>query len=141
MVLATRPSQVQDRWQAQLYLIAPLLRSGVVLLFLISAWTGFATPAAEIERLSAGSALAAWHPVMLARGAAMLDLILGLMLLVGAYARAAIAAMLALVAIYSLVFGVLLPELWLDPLGGLAKNLVLLPALAALWVLSGRRGR
>jgi hypothetical protein len=141
MVLATRPSQVQDRWQAQLYLIAPLLRSGVVLLFLISAWTGFATPAAEIERLSAGSALAAWHPVMLARGAAMLDLILGLMLLVGAYARAAIAAMLALVAIYSFVFGVLLPELWLDPLGGLAKNLVLLPALAALWVLSGRRGR
>jgi hypothetical protein len=111
------------------------------LLFLISAWTGFATSAAEIERLSAGSALAAWHPVMLARGGAMLDLILGVMLLVGAYARTVVAAMFALVAVYTLVFGVALPGLWLDPLGGLAKNLVLLPALAALWVLSGRRGR
>jgi hypothetical protein len=40
---------------------------------------------------------------------------------------------------YTLVFGVLLPAQWLDPLGGLAKNLLLLPALAVLWVLSDRR--
>ena len=46
---------------------------------------------------------------------------------------------MALVLVYSLVFGIALPALWLDPLGGLAKNLVILPALAVLWVLSERR--
>ncbi|WP_206208903.1 hypothetical protein, partial [Vogesella mureinivorans] len=33
-VLAQVPSQVQDRWQAQLYLLAPVLRFSVILLCL-----------------------------------------------------------------------------------------------------------
>lgn len=138
-VLATRPSQTQDRRQAQLYFVAPALRTGIVLLFLISAWAGFATPAAAIERLAAGSLLAALHPVELARGAAAIDLVLGVALLLGTRVRWVIGAMLALVGVYTLAFGLLLPALWLDPLGGLAKNLVVLPALAALWILSERR--
>jgi hypothetical protein len=43
------------------------------------------------------------------------------------------------VVAYTLVFGIALPGLWLDPLGGLAKNLAVLPVLAVLWVLSDRR--
>ncbi len=138
-VLATRPSQVQDRWQAQLYFIVPALRTGIVLLLLISAWAGFATPAAAIEHLATGSLLAALHPVELARGAAVIDLVLGTALLIGTRVRWVIGAMLALVGVYTLAFGLLLPTLWLDPLGGLVKNLVVLPALATLWVLSERR--
>jgi uncharacterized protein YbjT (DUF2867 family) len=138
-VLAARPSQVQDRWHAPLYLLGPLLRAGVIALFLLSAWVGFATPAAEIAQLAAGSLLADAAPVPLARVAAALDLGLGLALLAGWRTRAALAAMLALVAAYTLAFGLLLPAAWLDPLGGLAKNLVVLPALAVLWVLAERR--
>ncbi len=138
-VLAGRPSQAQDRWHARLYLVAPALRMGIVLLFLISAWVGFATPSAEIQRLAAGSLLSLLHPVELARGAAVIDLVLGIALLIGARVRWVIAAMLALIAAYTLAFGLMLPALWLDPLGGLAKNLVVLPALAALWILSERR--
>jgi uncharacterized protein YbjT (DUF2867 family) len=138
-VLATRPSQVQDRWQAQLYFVAPALRTGIILLFLMSAWTGFATPAADIEHLASGSLLAALHPVELARGSAAIDLVLGAALLIGIRTRWTIGAMLGLVGAYTLTFGLLLPALWLDPLGGLAKNLVVLPALAALWVISERR--
>lgn len=138
-VLASAPSQVQDRWQAQLYPLAPLLRLGVVVLCLISAWAGFATPAAEIEAMVAGSPLAAQQPATLARFAGGLDLLLALWLATGWRAQAAVAWILLLVAGYTLVFGMLVPELWLDPLGGLAKNLVLLPALAVLWVLSDRR--
>ena len=138
-VLATRPSQVQDRWQAQLYLIAPVLRMSIVVLFLISAWTGFTTPAADIEGLAAGSALALLHPVGLARGAALIDLAMGIGLLIGAHARWITSAMLVLVGAYTLAFGLLQPSLWLDPLGGLAKNLVMLPALAVLWIVSERR--
>jgi hypothetical protein len=138
-VLASAPSQVQDRWQAQLYFLAPALRLGVAVLCLISAWVGWTTSASEIEQLAAGSALGAMEPVAIARAAATLDLILGLWLLLGLRLRAAIASTMALVLIYTVVFGFALPALWLDPLGGLAKNLVILPALAVLWVLSERR--
>ncbi len=138
-VLAQTPSQVQDRWQAQLYLLAPLLRWTAILLCLISAWAGFATPAAEIEAMSAASLLAHLQPVALARFAGGVDLALALWLASGWWPRAAVASTLLLVLGYTLVLGALVPALWLDPLGGLAKNLVLLPALAVLWVLSDRR--
>jgi len=36
-------------------------------------------------------------------------------------------------------FGLALPVQFLDPLGGLLKNVVLIPALAVLWVLVDRR--
>lgn len=138
-VLAQAPSQVQDRWQAQLYLLAPVLRFSVILLCLISAWAGFVTPAAQIEAMSSGSLLAHLQPVALARLAGGVDLLLALWLASGWRPRAAVASTLLLVLGYTLVFGALVPALWLDPLGGLAKNLVLLPALAVLWVLSDRR--
>lgn len=138
-VLAQVPSQVQDRWQAQLYLLAPMLRWSVILLCLLSAWAGFATPGAEIEAMSAGSLLAHLQPVALARFAGGIDLALALWLASGWRPRAAVASTLLLVLGYTLCFGAVLPTLWLDPLGGLAKNLVLLPALAVLWVLSDRR--
>ncbi len=138
-VLAQRASQVQDRWHARLYLLEPALRMSVVALWLISALAGFVTPAAQIEQLAAGSPLAGLSPVPLARIAAGIDLALGSWLLSGRRPRLAITAMLALLVTYTLTFGAALPVLWLDPLGGLAKNLVLLPALAVLWVLTDRR--
>ena len=137
--LDAHPSQVQDRWQAQLYFLAPLLKFGVIALWLLSAWAGFATPAAQIETLASGSLLAALAPVALARATAGLDLLLAVWLLIGWRPRPCIALMLISVLAYMLVFGALLPALWLDPLGGLAKNLALLPALAVLWVLVDRR--
>jgi len=138
-VLESEPSQVQDRWHARLYWLGPLLRVAVAALFLLSACAGLVTPAATIESLAQGSALAAAHPVAMARVASVLDLILALWLIGGRAARAAVASMIALVLVYTVVFGMALPALWLDPLGGLAKNLVMLPALAVLWILSDRR--
>lgn len=142
-VLAQATSHVQDRWQAQLYLLAPVLRWTVILLCLISAWAGFATPAAQIEAMSSGSLLAHLQPVALARfaGGADLDLALALALWLasGWRLRAAMASTLLVVLGYTGVFGALAQALWPDPFGGLAKNLFLLPSLAVLWVLSDRR--
>jgi hypothetical protein len=53
--------------------------------------------------------------------------------------RLALVAMAVCVVVYTLVFGIVLLPAWLDPLGGLAKNLVVLPALAVAWVLAERR--
>lgn len=138
-VLAVQASSVQDRWHAQLYLCLVPLKLAVVALWLISAFVGWVTPAAEIERMVAGSWLAALAPVMLARATAVLDLVLALWLLVSHRPRLVIGLMLLSVLAYTLTFGAALPALWLDPLGGLAKNLLILPALAVLWVLVEKR--
>ncbi|MFP7722964.1 SDR family oxidoreductase [Lysobacter sp. A3-1-A15] len=138
-VLAARPSQVQDRWHAQLHLLGPLLRAALVVLWLLSAWAGFATPAARIEALAGDGVLAALEPVLLARAGGVVDLLLALWLASGWRPRAALAVMLLAVVAYTLVFGLLLPASWLDPLGGLAKNLVVIPAVAVAWVLADRR--
>lgn len=138
-VLEQRPSQVQDRWQAQLYFLAPVLRAAVIALFAISAWAGWSTSATDIQHMAEGSLLARIEPVLLARAAGGADAALALALLVGWQIRRVLALMFALVLAYTLVFGVLMPGLWLDPLGGLAKNLVVLPALAVLWIIGERR--
>ncbi|MEH6420668.1 NAD-dependent epimerase/dehydratase family protein [Pseudomonas sp. CGJS7] len=137
--LAATPSQVQDRWQAQLYFLAPTLRLAIVALWLISAVAGWLTPAATIEALAANSPMAAWQPVALARITAGLDAALALGLLIGWRPRWMLGLMGISVLAYTLAFGLLLPAQWLDPLGGLAKNLVVLPALAVAWVLADRR--
>lgn len=137
--LAAHPSQVQDRWQAQLYFLAPMLVAGMAVLWLLSAWAGFVTTPETIARLAAGSPLAGLAPVALARAAAGLDLLLAVWLLSGWRPRVCVALMFASVLAYTLAFGALLPAQWLDPLGGLAKNLAVLPALAVLWVLVDRR--
>lgn len=138
-VLATQPSQVQDRWQAQLYFLAPLLRFSMVAVWLLSALAGWLTPAATIEAMVHGSTLQAMSVTGLARASGVLDLFLAVWLLSGWRPRWAIALMAASVFAYTAAFGLILPALWLEPLGGLAKNLIILPALALAWVLAERR--
>lgn len=138
-VLAATPSQVQDRWQAQLYFLAPTLRLAIVALWLLSAVAGWLTPAATIEAMTAGSPMQAMQPVLLARATATLDAMLAAGLLIGWRPRWMLGLMGISVLAYTVVFGALLPMQWLDPLGGLAKNLVVLPALAVAWVLADRR--
>ena len=91
-------------------------------------------PFLEISRMGFGNetslfgvAMAFSHGALLPLTVALLATIVGL------------PVMRALLLVYTLVFGLGLPALWLDPLGGLAKNLVLLPTLAVLWVVSDRR--
>lgn len=138
-VLDSTPSQTQDRWQAQLYFMAPLLKGGMVALWLWSGVVGLVTPATHIETMVAGSVLDHGGTVALARAAGGVDLLLGACLAWGRKPRWAVMGMLVSVLVYTVAFGGVLPGLWWDPLGGLAKNLGLLPALAVLWVLVDRR--
>lgn len=138
-VLAAHPGQVQDRWQAQLYFVAPLLRWSLAALWLLSGVVGLATPAAEIETLVRGTPLAHAAPVALARACAALDLLLGAWLASGWRTRTALLLMGLGTLAYTISFGMAVPDAWFDPLGGLAKNLVLLPAIMAAWVLAERR--
>lgn len=137
--LAREPAQTQDRWHARLYPLGPLLRTGLGLMCLLSAVAGLAQSPAQIEALAAPLGWPGWLDLLAGYGGSALDALLGAMLLGNWHARRAGHVLLAVVAGYTLALGGLMPGLWLDPWGALAKNLAILPAILAWLVLDERR--
>lgn len=138
-VISTEPSQVQDRWHAQLYFLAPTLKFTVVAFLLLAA----------ISNLFGSGTLALSIGIQLGLPSLLIDLFTPLYgtleLALAAWLgfsrkpRRAIFWISMLVIVQMISMTVLLPEAWMHPLGGLAKSLIALPALAMLWVLSDRR--
>ncbi|MBQ4855933.1 NAD(P)H-binding protein [Rhodanobacter sp. B2A1Ga4] len=137
--LAEAPSQVQDRWHARLYFGLPLLRVSIAVLWLGSGVVGWLTPPAEVAVAAPGSSLSAGSLLALARATASIDLLLGALCLLHWRPRWVLGAMLAMLLGYTLGIGIAWPAHWLDPFGGLLKNLPLIAALALLLVTEERR--
>ncbi len=137
--LRRTPSLVQDRWHARLYLIAPLLRVSLAVTWIVSGMIGLGADADTMRPVLDDTvfAPATWKPLAMLTGLA--DLALGLWLLVGRAPRPALGAMLLMTLGYTLGLGLLKPMLWIEPLGGLLKNLPLLAALGAAWATAERR--
>jgi hypothetical protein len=127
-VLAARPAGTQDLWQARLYLLKPLIRLSLATLWLASGLLGLAAPAASF---APGLPLPEALAIALARGFGLIDLGLGLALLRNWRPRTIALAQIALVLSYTVGLTLLAPALWLDPYGGVLKNL---PVLALLLV-------
>lgn len=124
--LAARPAQVQDRWHARLFFLAPAIRGVLVLLWLASALLGlFAANAATVAFVDALGLPAPWADG-LRIGTSVLDIGVAALVLLDRRGRAATLVQLAVVIGYTLVLGAALPALWLDPLGPLLKNLPIL---------------
>jgi nucleoside-diphosphate-sugar epimerase len=122
--IAARPAGTQDLWQARLYLLKPLIRLTLAALWLASAGLGLCTPVAEF--LPAVAALPESLATLLARAGGLADAALGLALLANWRPRGTALAQLALVLAYTLGLTLIAPGLWLDPFGGLLKNLPVL---------------
>jgi uncharacterized protein YbjT (DUF2867 family) len=136
--LRSTPCHTQDRWHARLYPLAPVLRIALALVCLGSAWAGFrlspeAMLAAAPLDISAGSA------ALLGYGGSAIDALLGVLLLVPRTAPTAAKGLFVLVLAYTVSLGMGVPSLWLDPFGGLLKNLIVLPAVLVYLVLADRR--
>ena len=136
--LNERPSFVQDRWHARLYLLAPLLRMALAFVWLASAIVGFVTPPAEIREIL-GDAGVVNGAIELDYFAAAVDALLGLLLLFGWRLQLVGALMLASLFAYTVFVGVEMPALWLEPFGGLLKNLALIPAVLLMMATADRR--
>ena len=126
--LMARPAGTQDLWQARLYLLKPLIRLVLAVMWLVSAGLGLFTPAKgfvpHLPGIPTGLAM------LLARMGGLADLALGLALLRNLWPRRVAWAQIALVLAYTLGLGLMAPGLWLDPFGGLLKNLPILAFLA-----------
>lgn len=125
--LAARPAGTQDLWQARLYLLKPLIRLVLAALWLGSAALGLFLPLDHF--LPSVPALPETLAVLLARAGGIADAAIGLALLRNWRPKAVAWAQLALVLGYTLGLGTLAPALWLDPFGGLLKNLPILALL------------
>ncbi|MES2915232.1 MAG: DoxX-like family protein [Pseudomonadota bacterium] len=124
--LAARPAGTQDLWQARLYLLKPLIRLSLAALWLVSGLLGLASPAATF---APGLPLPESLATALARGFGLADLALGLALLRNWRPKPVALAQLVLVVAYTAGLTLLAPTLWLDPYGGLLKNLPILALL------------
>jgi DoxX-like protein len=106
--------------------------------WLASAVVGFVTPPAEIREIL-GDAGVVNGAIELDYFAATVDALLGLLLLFGWRLQLVGALMLVSLLAYTVFVGVEIPALWLEPLGGLLKNLVLIPAVLLMMATADRR--
>jgi uncharacterized protein YbjT (DUF2867 family)/uncharacterized membrane protein YphA (DoxX/SURF4 family) len=137
--LAARPAQVQDRWHARLYLLRPVLRGCLALVWIASGVVGFVTPLAESHDIVLTLGIEPRFAAPLVYGASAIDLALGLLLVLGRCVTLAGVLMIVSVLVYSITIGIALPQAWLEPFGGLLKNIALIPAIFIMLVLEGRK--
>lgn len=118
--LRIMPSTIQERWFSKLALMLPAmvatlslfwLLTGVITLFQMHQATGILT--------SSGPSIL--QSQFLLASAALIDIVLGIAILVRSLARRVCMAMVVMTLIYLVVGSVMIPELWLDPLGSLLK--------------------
>jgi len=138
-VLDESPSHVQDRWHARLYFLLPALRVAVALLWIGSGIVGWITTKDVIATSAAGSNMPVTALLALARCTATADLLLGVSCLLRWRSRLVLSLMLAMLLGYTVCIGMLWPAHWLDPFGGLLKNLPLIVALLILIATDERR--
>ena len=130
-----RPAGTQDVWHARTYLLRPVLRLTLAVLWLVSGILGLTLAPETFLPMTPGGAEGFW--ILLARLGGAADLVLALALLRNWRPGLLAAAQVLLVATYTVAFTGLNPELWLLPLGGLLKNLPIL-ALIAVWAVLER---
>jgi uncharacterized protein YbjT (DUF2867 family) len=126
------------RRDAVLDLWLPVLRMAIAFLWI---WTGIVSlglyPVADSYALLARVGLHGAMATIALYGAAVFDLALGVLTLAAPrrWRRPLWLAQLALMAGYTLLITLFLPEQWLHPYGPISKNLPLAAAIALLWAL------
>lgn len=124
--LRDNPAQVQDRWHARLYFLAPAIRCVLALLWLVSAWLGLAHGAAQTHDVVHALGLPSGFEDLLRIGASLTDAGLAALVLFDRKGRWATLAQVVVIGGYTAVIGWALPGLWRDPLGPLLKNMPIL---------------
>lgn len=126
------------RHQAQLGWLLPLLRAALAVVWIATAIVSLGVyPVSDSYALLQRAGVpAAWQPLAL-YGAAAVDLVLGVLTLLPLRrTRPLWAAQMVLIAGYTLIVSLRLPEYWLHPFGPISKNLPLLALLVMLYIMS-----
>jgi hypothetical protein len=137
--LRGHPAQVQDRWHARLFFLAPAIKAILVLMWLCSAVLGIIygrpTTLALVDSLGLPTSLAG----PLIWGTALLDTGIAWLVLIDRAARWSTPAQIITIIGYTVVIGFALPGFWLDPLGPLMKNVPVLALVLVHGAIGNRR--
>lgn len=138
-ILAARPSTIQDRWFARLYVLKPVAIACLALYWMATGLIALGPGWNEgVLLLSTPSFPVALTKVTIVLGA-LLDIALGALLLVRPLTRAVLIAMFVVCIPYLAAATWIEPALWLDPLGRLTKTVpVMLAILFTLAILDER---
>jgi uncharacterized protein YbjT (DUF2867 family) len=135
--LAAEPASVQERWFARLYFVKPLMLAVLALYWIVTGLVTLGPGWEEGVALIEAAGLAPARPLAIA--AAVGDILIGTGIAIRRTARPALHAALALSIAYVALGTLLLPALWADPLGALAKvPPIVVLNLAALAILDDR---
>ena len=124
--LSARPCESQDLWHARLFLLRPLVRLGLALLWLVSGLVGIFSDPALYAPLLGPLADTPGRAMAIGVLAAAIDLAIALALVLGWRLKAMAWVQIAAISAYTLGLSVLAPAMWGDFLGGLLKNLPIL---------------
>ncbi len=138
-ILSGRPAGVQDLWHARLYLVRPLVRLSLAVLWLASGLLGlFADPsvyASILESLTRDSGVLSFVAI----GTSVIDLVIAGALIVGWRLKEFAYLQLAMVLGYTVTLTILAPYLWGDLFGGVLKNVPILALILIHRVLEEER--
>jgi len=137
--LLASPAQVQDRWHARLFFLAAAIRLVLALMWIASGVLGLVRGAAQSQAFVAALKLGPGWAEPLRVATSLLDFAIALFLLLDRRSRWSTAAQVIVVAGYTLVLGLILPSLWLDPLGPLMKNIPILLLILVHGAIGDRR--
>ncbi|MGF1629234.1 MAG: SDR family oxidoreductase [Kiloniellaceae bacterium] len=137
--LQLRPSQTQDLWHARLYLLRPLLRIVLILLWAVSGLLGLATLKGFALPLLSGAGIPATAATVVVVAASLLDLLVAGLLATNWRPQITGLLQLAVITTYTAALTWLVPALWIDPFGPLLKNLPILVLVLVQMVMAEER--
>lgn len=133
--LADMPANVQERWFARLWLVKPVILACLSMFWLVSGIIGLIRQAEAADILVSHGVPGNFADMSVLAGSAA-DILVGAGVVVRPFARRALQAMIAITLFYLAAATLLVPELWLAPLGPLVKTIptlcLVLVALAML---------
>ncbi|MET2827181.1 SDR family oxidoreductase [Mesorhizobium shangrilense] len=136
--LADTPAHVQERWFARLWLLKPVILACLSMFWLVSGIIGLIRQEEAADILVSHGVPGNFADMSVLAGSAA-DILVGAAAVVRPFARRALQAMIAITLFYLAAATLLVPELWLAPLGPLVKTIpTLCLVLVALAVLDER---
>ncbi|TPM41622.1 SDR family oxidoreductase [Mesorhizobium sp. B2-3-4] len=136
--LADMPANVQERWFARLWLAKPVIFACLSLFWLVSGIIGLIRQEAAADVLVSHDVSAGFAHISILAGS-LADILVGVAVVIRSLARRALLAMIAITLSYLVAATLLVPGLWLDPLGAMVKTIpALCLVLVALAVLDER---
>jgi hypothetical protein len=129
---------VQERWLAALYLLKPVLFSVLAAFWIVSGLLSIG-PAYQIGVALMGEGGAGFMSPFAVIAGSLVDLTIGVGIAIRRSARFALYAALAVSVFYAIASTIILPRLWIDPLGPMVKIFpIMVLNLVALAILKDR---